>query len=67
MVDVLQHMKNQRFAVIVIAEGAGEKLLGESTKTGASGNKKFPMIGEFMREKKWITFATMARLPRSSK
>ena len=49
---MLQHVKNQGFAVIVVAEGAGEKLLGESTETGAGGNKKFPMIGEFMREKK---------------
>ena len=49
---MLQHVKNQGFAVIVVAEGAGEKLLGESTKTGAGGNKKFSMIGKFMREKK---------------
>jgi len=48
---VLQRVKNQGFAVIVVAEGAGEELLGESTETDASGNKKLPMIGEFMREK----------------
>jgi 6-phosphofructokinase 1 len=36
--------------VVVVAEGAGEEILGESTETDASGNKKLPQIGEFMKD-----------------
>ena len=32
-------------------QGAGEELLGESAETDASGNKKLPAIGEFMKNK----------------
>ena len=38
------------YAVVVVAEGAGEELLGESMETDPSGNKKLPAIGEFMKE-----------------
>jgi 6-phosphofructokinase 1 len=35
--------------VIVVAEGAGEDVLGVSAETDASGNKKLPPIGTFMK------------------
>jgi len=34
----------------VVAEGAGEEILGASSETDASGNKKLPQIGEFMKK-----------------
>lgn len=45
---IRQRVKEQGYAVIVVAEGAGEELMGESAETDASGNKKLPAIGEFM-------------------
>jgi len=36
---------------VVVAEGAGEELLGESAEVDAGGNKKLPPIGEFIKEK----------------
>jgi 6-phosphofructokinase 1 len=36
-------------AVVVVAEGAGEELLGSSAIVDAGGNKKLPPIGEFMK------------------
>lgn len=51
----LPHLKRtvdqQGFAVVVVAEGAGEDILGTSAETDASGNKKLPKIGEFMKKK----------------
>ena len=44
-------VKRQGFAVVVVAEGAGEELLGTSVEVDASGNKKLPAIGEFMKKK----------------
>ncbi|CAD7929591.1 unnamed protein product [Amoebophrya sp. A25] len=35
-------------AVVVVAEGAGEELMGSAAETDKSGNKKLPAIGEFM-------------------
>ena len=35
-------------ATVVVAEGAGEEILGESAEVDAGGNKKLPAIGEFM-------------------
>lgn len=46
---IRERVKQQGFAVIVVAEGAGEELLGESAETDASGNKKLPAIGEFLK------------------
>jgi 6-phosphofructokinase 1 len=43
-------VKEQRYAVVVVAEGAREELLGTSAKTDASGNKKLPKIGEYMKK-----------------
>jgi 6-phosphofructokinase 1 len=51
----LPHLKRrvaqQGYAVVVVAEGAGEEILGESEEKDASGNKKLPKIGEFLQEK----------------
>jgi len=43
-------VKSKGFAVVVVAEGAGEELLGVSAETDASGNKKLPAIGEYMKK-----------------
>jgi len=45
-----KRVKKKGFAVVVVAEGAGEELLGTSAETDASGNKKLPAIGEFMKK-----------------
>lgn len=47
---IYRRVKQKGFAVIVVAEGAGEEILGTSTDTDASGNKKLPPIGEFMKK-----------------
>jgi 6-phosphofructokinase 1 len=46
---LMRRVEEQGYAVVVVAEGAGEELLGASTETDASGNKKLPAIGEFMK------------------
>lgn len=43
--------KEQKHAVVVVAEGAGEEILGVSTQVDAGGNRKLPAIGEFVRDK----------------
>uniref|UniRef100_A0A7S1BGD7 Phosphofructokinase domain-containing protein n=1 Tax=Corethron hystrix TaxID=216773 RepID=A0A7S1BGD7_9STRA len=48
---LLRRVREQGYAVVVVAEGAGEEILGESSETDASGNKKLPQIGEFLKEK----------------
>lgn len=47
---LMRRVEEQGYAVVVVAEGAGEEVLGESTETDASGNKKLPQIGEFMKQ-----------------
>ena len=47
---VWRRVKEQGYAVVVVAEGAGEEVLGTSAETDASGNKKLPPIGEFMKK-----------------
>lgn len=47
---VRRRVKEQGYAVIVVAEGAGEEILGESEEKDAGGNKKLPAIGQFMKE-----------------
>eukprot|EP00559_Dactyliosolen_fragilissimus_P001379 CAMPEP_0184866258 /NCGR_PEP_ID=MMETSP0580-20130426/21555_1 /TAXON_ID=1118495 /ORGANISM="Dactyliosolen fragilissimus" /LENGTH=582 /DNA_ID=CAMNT_0027365843 /DNA_START=45 /DNA_END=1793 /DNA_ORIENTATION=+ len=47
---IFKRVKQKGYAVVVVAEGAGEDILGESTETDASGNKKLPPIGEFMKK-----------------
>ncbi|CAM9580426.1 unnamed protein product [Phaeothamnion confervicola] len=44
-----KRVRDKGYAVVVVAEGAGEELLGESTERDASGNKRLPPIGEFMK------------------
>jgi 6-phosphofructokinase 1 len=46
-----QRVKEQGHAVVVVAEGAGEELLGQSTETDAGGNRKLPPIGDFLKTK----------------
>lgn len=47
---IWRRVKQQGYAVVVVAEGAGEDVLGTSTEKDASGNKKLPKIGEFMKQ-----------------
>lgn len=47
---LMRRVKQQGYAVVVVAEGAGEEVLGTSTEVDASGNKKLPAIGEFMKK-----------------
>ena len=42
---VMRRVKEQGYAVVVVAEGAGEEILGESEEKDAGGNKKLPPIG----------------------
>lgn len=42
-------LEEKGHAVVVVAEGAGEELLGTSSIVDAGGNKKLPPIGEFMK------------------
>lgn len=46
-----KRVKEHKFAVVVVAEGAGEDLLGRSTDVDSGGNRALPHIGEFMKEK----------------
>jgi len=45
-----RRVEEQGYAVVVVAEGAGEELLGESTEADKSGNKKLPAIGQFLKK-----------------
>jgi len=45
-----RRVKEQGYAVVVVAEGAGEELMGTSAEVDAGGNKKLPAIGVFMKE-----------------
>lgn len=47
---LMRRVKQQGYAVVVVAEGAGEEVLGKSAEVDASGNKKLPPIGEFMKK-----------------
>ena len=47
---IRRRVKEQGYAVVVVAEGAGEELMGASSETDASGNKKLPKIGNFMKD-----------------
>ncbi|KAH9086568.1 hypothetical protein LEN26_019995 [Aphanomyces euteiches] len=49
--DHVQRVVEQKgHAVVVVAEGAGEELLGTSAQVDAGGNKKLPPIGQFMKD-----------------
>jgi hypothetical protein len=45
-----KRVQQQGFAVIVVAEGAGEEILGVSAEKDASGNKKLPPLGPFLQK-----------------
>jgi 6-phosphofructokinase 1 len=45
-----ERLKLKEHAVIVVAEGAGQDLLGKSDETDASGNAKLEDIGHFLRD-----------------
>jgi len=47
---IRKRVKEQDHAVVVVAEGAGEELLGESSVKDKGGNKALPPIGEYMKE-----------------
>jgi len=47
---LFERVQQKGYAVVVVAEGAGEELLGTSAETDASGNKKLPAIGAFMKK-----------------
>ncbi len=47
---IMRRVKEQGYAVIVVAEGAGEDVLGVSAEVDASGNKKLPPIGDFIKK-----------------
>jgi 6-phosphofructokinase 1 len=47
---IRQRVKEQKYAVIVVAEGAGEELLGQSDVLDKGGNRKLPEIAEFIRD-----------------
>lgn len=54
---LMRRVEQQGYAVVVVAEGAGEELLGLSAEKDASGNKKLPAIGEFMKNQIIAHFA----------
>lgn len=47
---LMERVKEQGHAVVVVAEGAGEDIIGKSTETDAGGNRKLPAIGEFLKK-----------------
>jgi 6-phosphofructokinase 1 len=54
---LMNRVKDQGHAVVVVAEGAGEELLGKNLETDAGGNRKLPPIGvsHFMASCAWIS------------
>lgn len=46
---IRRRVKEQGYAVVVVAEGAGEDVLGVSAEIDAGGNRKLPPIGEFLK------------------
>jgi 6-phosphofructokinase 1 len=51
----LKNLKNRlvkrQHAVVLVAEGAGQKFFTDSAETDASGNKKLANIGEFLKDR----------------
>jgi len=52
-----RRVQEQGYAVVVVAEGAGEDILGQSAEVDAGGNRKLPQIGEFLRDRIAAHFA----------
>mmetsp|Transcript_137 Transcript_137/g.212 ORF Transcript_137/g.212 Transcript_137/m.212 type:complete len:509 (+) Transcript_137:121-1647(+) len=44
-------LRKRGHAVVIVAEGAGEELLGKQQEIDAGGNRKLPAIGYFMKTK----------------
>jgi 6-phosphofructokinase 1 len=44
-----KRVQENKYAVVAVAEGAGEELLGKSTVVDSGGNRQLPMIGEFIK------------------
>jgi len=47
---LMKRVEQNGHAVVVVAEGAGEDLLGQSVEKDAGGNRKLPPIGEFLKK-----------------
>lgn len=45
-----KRVKEQKYAVVVLAEGAGEELLGVSEEVDVGGNRARPKIGEYISD-----------------
>ena len=50
LISLEKRLENKAHAVIVVAEGAGQDLLGKSSARDASGNMKLEDIGHFLRD-----------------
>ncbi len=46
-----KRVEEKKYAVVVVAEGAGEEILGPSSGRDSRGNKKLPLIGEYIKAK----------------
>jgi len=51
LANVRARLQNRGHAVIVVAEGAGQELLGDTNERDASGNVKFKDIGLFLKDR----------------
>ena len=51
LANVRERLKSRGHAVIVVAEGAGQELLGDTHERDASGNVKFKDIGLFLKDR----------------
>lgn len=52
-----KRIAEQKYAVVIVAEGAGEELLGVSEVVDAGGNRALPEIGPFLQKKTKEYFA----------
>jgi 6-phosphofructokinase 1 len=43
-------------AVVVVAEGAGEEILGQSAETDAGGNRRLPELGKWLKDQIGVYF-----------
>ena len=51
LANVRERLQSRGHAVIVVAEGAGQELLGDTNERDASGNVKFKDIGLFLKDR----------------
>tara|TARA_B110000208_G_scaffold181600_1_gene232509 strand:- start:195 stop:1703 length:1509 start_codon:yes stop_codon:yes gene_type:complete len=57
---IFSRVKQNGHALIVVAEGAGEEVLGASAETDGSGHRKLPPIGVFLQKQLAAYAATQA-------